>query len=277
MSDTQKRPIESPDSIPSVKKKMQTQNNMEVGRMEFADLMKAMSSLLDSKLEHLATKEDLNKELQNLKTENEELKRDVRRLTDQGNMFLARIEKLENVQRQNNLIFSGIPHPTQNLLLNIAKFCEEKLELTNVNVLRASYLGLPSNNLIIAEFPSSNEISAILSKGTLLKGSAYTINKDYTKEMRQKRAILFRARKWLLRRKPGLKIQIRGATLQMEGISLCLQDNKLIPRTQSDQQELEKILEENLISELENVENFYANEKNQNNVAVNGSNQQNLD
>lgn len=227
--------------------------------------MGAMSQLLDQKLEHLATKEDVQKELQMVREENKCLKATIQQISEQGRELQVRVERLENLNRRNNLIFTGIPNRTSNVIHNVTKFCEEMLEVSNTNIIRANFLGPPSRNIILVELPSSTEVSSILLKGKCLKGTKMTINRDYSMEMRAKRSILFRAKKVLHNIKKQANIQVRGATLYVEGMRFRQKNNSILPDEEPDLQKLDILFGENISNLFLDVNNF----KSKNNVNIN--------
>lgn len=257
-----KRSIQSPDSAPTAKK-TQMEPSTEVGKMNINELMTAMSDLLDSKLEHLATKEDVKKELEIVREENKQLTETVNKLRDHTQELQTRMTRLENLNRRNNLIFSGIPHPTSNNALNVIKFCEDVLEIKNLSIVRGNFLGSPRKNVMIVEFSSPMQVNSILSKGNLLKGSKISISRDYSKEVRIKRSILFRIKKKLLALNDTVKVAVKGVRIDINGQEYSEEDNKLISHENADPNQLNGCFSQDVSILFSDINSFITNKTNE--------------
>lgn len=256
-----KRLNQSPEEPPSPKKLSKMTAN-EVGRMDIEELMDAMGQLLDKKLEHLATKEDVQKEMQVLRDENEGLKKSVEILHNRGSQLEARIESLENLARKNNIIVYGIPKHSSNIPNNVTKFCEEVMGVRNINIHRAHYIGKPEKNAVLVELASSNEVSTILSKGRSLKNTGVRISRDYTKETRVKRAKLFKVRKILLQNNKDLKVLVKGAKLEIEGMQFFESGGTITTEVTENMGKLKSLFNENVLScfvDLNNLDKYFNN------------------
>ena len=94
---------------------------------------------------------------------------------------------LEARTRRNNLIFNGLGEARdENCTLVIKRFLQERLGLSDLMIERAHRLGRFNRSRsrpIIVSFIESSTIQSILSNAYKLKGSPYSINKDFPQEI----------------------------------------------------------------------------------------------
>ena len=182
---TPKRHLESPtEKIPEAKK-------MSVGNMTKAELAELLAGMLNE------TKQELLNCLKQVSEDNKTTKVKIEEMEKTQLEMSNRIEKLENLNRRKNLVFINVPKNSDDCETNVLDVCRDTLQIVNIKIQNAFYLD-KSKKLILAEFSSTREVSDILANGTKLAGTKIYINRDYSREVRTKRAHLFKIRKILL-------------------------------------------------------------------------------
>ncbi|XP_077513342.1 uncharacterized protein LOC144124483 [Amblyomma americanum] len=105
----------------------------------------------------------------------------------------ARLDDAENRSRRNNLLFYGLPdtNPTETYSLTedlIIRHCSDHLDtqLSPNNIERAHRLGRHSKDRkgpIIVKFTSFKTKESILSKGSKIKGTDYSVGEDFSRRV----------------------------------------------------------------------------------------------
>lgn len=126
-----------------------------------------------------------------------------------------KLDDLENCSRQSNILFFGIPdgdatESWEDSERHLKDFCIEKLGVTVASISRAHRLGRFSNGKtrpIIAKFYNEKEVESVLNLGYKLKGSSFSLSRDYYSEaVRQKRRRLWQFSKTI--KKEGDRIRL---------------------------------------------------------------------
>jgi hypothetical protein len=170
--------------------------------MTHSQLKDLLSSLLDEKLVNIATKqdiEDVTSEVRNLKLENERLQEEMSQLKQQQNFLFNKINDLESRSKRNNLIFKGLQWNGQVDFKNlVADFCIQVLGCNEkIWVNRAHLLG--NSRVVIAHFPSDSDMEEVMANTGRLRGTGYVVHRDYTVEVRKKRAVLTQVKNEIIR------------------------------------------------------------------------------
>ncbi|XP_054280298.1 uncharacterized protein LOC128998267 [Macrosteles quadrilineatus] len=147
----------------------------------------------------MATKKEFSQltgQVSELQKENIVLRKQIEDLQQRESVVMSRLVDLEGRSRRNNLIFRGLKwsKETRNFNEIVRKFCNDVFgSADTIFVNRAHPLG-GSNNAIIAHLPNDADIYYIMSRVRELKGTGYSVHRDYPKEVREKRACLSKLR-----------------------------------------------------------------------------------
>lgn len=106
-----------------------------------------------------------------------------------------KLDDLENRSRRSNVLFFGItdtdPSETwESSETHVHEFCSNKLGVTVTSIARAHRLGRFSPDKmrpIIAKFYNEKEVETVLSKGVKLKNTTFSISRDFSEAVREKR------------------------------------------------------------------------------------------
>ena len=171
----------------------------------------------------------------------EETVRDIRDCTNQNtrrlNILAYKSIDSEARQRRNNLIFWGIPENlAEDPAVVLSEFMSDKLDLDPVAICvqrvhrlgklrqpRRQGFGRPTVNYrpLIAAFRDYQDVELILSNASKLKGSSFSINKDYPREIVDARKILFRKKREIKSEKPDSNVTIKyPAKLVVDGLTV---------------------------------------------------------
>jgi hypothetical protein len=159
-----------------------------------SDLTTILGTLLDSKLANVATKNDLaqlSEKVSKIDVENEAQREEIDNLKSQNKAILNKLLDLESRSRRNNLIFRGLKYgqKTSDYRYVVESFCSSVMGNNKIVVNRAHPLGR-DQNAIIAHIPYDPDIEYIMSRVKDLKGTGYSVHRDFPKEVRVKRACL---------------------------------------------------------------------------------------
>lgn len=227
-SGKRQRPYSSPDSIDSVSSMSE---NEKVGDLTQGQLMIALSTLLDSKISNLATKDDLvflSSQIHDLTEENRQLQQKVGLLEREQGFIKAKLIDLEGRARRNNLIFRGLKwdRQTKDFKHLVRRFCADQFGSEDrLYVNRAHPLG--KGNAIIAHIPDDADIEYIMSRVKNLKGTGYTVHRDFPSEVREKRACLAAVRAEVERVAGRRRMPLYFDHLTVEGTRFTWEEGKL--------------------------------------------------
>ncbi|XP_077543323.1 uncharacterized protein LOC144155629 [Haemaphysalis longicornis] len=137
-----------------------------------------------------------------------------------------KIDDLENRSRRSNVLFFGIEDTDQSESweaseTHVREFCSNKLSVTAASIARAHRLGRFSaekTRPIIAKFyneKTRRDVETILSKGVKLKNTTFSISRDFSEAVRDKRRKLLQF----------------SRVIKKEGDRVRLVFNKLMPST----------------------------------------------
>lgn len=222
---TQKRKLAetSPESI-------ETDGN--VGNMSISGLMSLMTSkmsaILDEKLKALPTKEDLlevNESIGQVKTEmgrlskeNEFLKSEIKKLTDERLDDKKIMEWLENGVTNRRIIIKGLKsqrsvyEAARKFFRDIMKI-DTVLEIEEVRKLN----DISGQMTILVEMRSRSMVSEVLKYTKNLAGTPYYIERDLNKERQMKKKIMLSLKKDILTTNKTKRIRVVGDKLIIEG------------------------------------------------------------
>lgn len=240
----------SPENTIEPKRIMSGGLDATVGNMPTKELLEAFSTLLDGKLEHLASKDDirsLQQEIDDVKNECEALKQEVKALNYNNAQLKRKLDAHERQQKAGNLIFRGLPdndaHPSE----TIQKFCKEILGIEDkINIRSASRVGRTMPNRtrpILVEYLSLEDTKTVMDRAASLKNTKFVVHRDRTEAARKKRSLLYEIKSAINQRNKDIKVEIRGHQLSVnKKFFTCNEDNQLVTRNGDAIEELTKLI-----------------------------------
>lgn len=178
LSESQKRKQSSPETPPQPKRIQMENIPDEIGKLapdQFMGLIKLVfSELIDEKLISLSTKEEvevLRQKCSNLETQ-------VSELQESQTKMLKKVESFQNATNKRILIIKGIPTESVNLMDTVQDMFKSLLEL-NIYIKHAYFIGR-NNERVAVELLSNKAAFTILKCSKKLKGTAFTISRNYT-------------------------------------------------------------------------------------------------
>lgn len=229
----------SPEEVFDKNPKKRTMNEEVglVGSMSKRDLLEAIGDMLDVKLESVASKEDirlLQQELSAVKGECDALKLEISRLRNSNISLQKKLDDTEKREKNNNLIFKGLPESDQATNDTIKQFCKEHLSVDDLQIRNSYRLGRKDNTKtrpILVEFVMQDHLKSILFNKKKLKNSKINIHRDLTLNTRKKHNFLWEVKKEITKVNKNLKIEVRGEQLIVnDNVLLCTEDFKLITK-----------------------------------------------
>lgn len=205
-----------------------------------------MSRLLDLKLANLVTKQDLtllSSQVNNLAQDCSDMRQDISTLKAQQARLVTRLNDLESRSRRNNLLFKGLKWSGKPDFRQLVRdFCIDKFGITDrVWINRAHPLGRDGKT-IIAHIPDDYDFEYILSRTRELKGTGFVVHRDYTWDVRDKRAHLAAVRTEIERVCGRRKMPIIHDHLVVENSRFTWEEGRLMAGKQDGAQKLLHIL-----------------------------------
>lgn len=221
-----KRTRSSPEASVSVKRK--TMANQPVTKSDLQnmkdELMAFFCKMLDTKLDGVATKEDI-KSVQNdvsyVSNENKQLKEELQMVKQIVHSQAEQISFFDNISRRNNVIIKGFNVSSgDNLTDAVSKFFKEVLGIEKdleIDWVKQLGGGPSSSRPLKVSFSRFCDKMLVLKKTSSLRGTSWRIDQDFSFEIRKKRAKLFRLC-WKIRSlSPQLRTSVRGDRLLVDG------------------------------------------------------------
>jgi hypothetical protein len=205
-----------------------------------------MSKLLDQKLVNLVTKQDLtvlSSEVTNLSEECKHLKEDISVLRADQQRLVARINDLESRSRRNNLVFRGLKWSGRtDFRVLLRQFCADRFGTTDsLWINRAHPLGV-DGKAIIAHLPDDTDIDYIMSRAKDLSGTGFAVHRDYSRDVREKRAHLMAVRAEIERVCGRRKMPIVHDHLIVENTRFTWEEKQLMAGRQNGADKLHQVL-----------------------------------
>ncbi|KAG8276385.1 hypothetical protein J6590_066749, partial [Homalodisca vitripennis] len=251
------RPSTSPDT-PGEELMDANMKDEKVGDITHGQLMAGLSGLLDQKLSKLATKEDLvnlSRQVKELAEENKMLKDDVVRLQLQEKVICKKILDLESRSRRNNLIFRGLKwtEKSPDYKQVVLKFCREMLGCGDrLWVNRAHLLG-KDGSAVIAHLPEDADVDYIMSRISSLKGTGYTVHRDFPMEVRHKRSCLAAVRSEVERVAGRMRMPLAFDHLTINSTRFTWEDGKLMAGQRDGADQLKTLFNHSFIDFLDGL------------------------
>jgi len=254
-----KRP-RTPSSPGSAEKQVTSKARM-AGHNKVGELtVEALSELLDKKLVNVATKADLgyiSEQVEDLRNENEALKKEVASLRRHEKMVRDKLVDLEGRSRRNNLIFKGLNWRDRGTDFKdiVYRFCTDRLGARKqLWINRAHPLGR-QGKAIIAHIPSDDDVDYILSQTRNLKGTGFVVHRDFPREVREKRACLAAVRTEVERVAGWRRMPLVFDHLTIDQCRFTWEDGRLRAGQMNGRDKLNKMFSHDFTTFLEKLKN----------------------
>ena len=208
--------------------------NLSVGSMSANELMaimkNSMASLLDDRLENLATKQDihyvknrvdsLTDKINLLVAENDTLKAEIKNLKDEKSEDRRRILFLENQIKRKNLIFKGVPTNSPPIVA-IKSIIDTKLNINIPIEIVATHKIFEKNRkmAVVVEFRSEQMAQEIVRNKKQLVGSAIFIEYDLNSERQEKKKLMLQLKNNILQLNKTKRITVFDDKLMIDNKS----------------------------------------------------------
>lgn len=199
-----------------------------------------MSNMLDSKLNEklkdVAKKEDLvviREELEAVKAENNNLKREVKQLT-------SKMEMIDRKTRSANIVVNGLKNSDALAAKNeFAKLCTDVLEV-DLSINNTSVMG---KNTVMFSLESTAAVQRILGAKRKLKGRTIYIQRDYTTQEQHSRYILRQIVKKLKSKNKTLDVKLGEFSIFLNNKKFVVKNDRVIAFSEEDLNFLKKTFE----------------------------------
>lgn len=188
----------SPEMGPGMdsKKKKNTDFDMDTMLAKFEVML---DQKLDDKLKNVATKADIEEfqnEIKVLKHQNEEMRNEIKVLQESEKVLRDRLEHIEKHQRRNNILVTGLNgNNIDEIRETFREICEKVLKV-DIKMGSISKINKPGfTNKCVIELASPVEVGLVLKNGKLLRNTKVFVQKDLTKQERNRNYFLRRIKK----------------------------------------------------------------------------------
>lgn len=198
-----------------------TQNSKKKSKEMTYISMQELQATLESMLEPLAKRDDVRAvvdELKALREENVSLNNKVETLTKRCDKLESQVSELYKWKTEKNLIIrmnKGInsEEDKKRAIEMCTMLAKSKNSIIGTNNLRVINTHINNKKcLLVATFNEVEYANLVLRNARELKGTDVSISKDYPKEIREKRAYLFKVRRLILTKSEAKPI-VRGQYL----------------------------------------------------------------
>lgn len=165
----------------------------------------------------------LTKEVTDWKEENKALKEELKTCVE-------RINFLEKIARETNLVFSNVPATSDNEK-SIEELCTQQLKVgTPAEIDKVVPIGKNENKntvTLLVSFVSRRTADRVLMKSSHLKGTGIGLSRDYPKDVRNARNLLLILRRKILEMRGNIKVKVYGNTIVIGKEKLTYINNDL--------------------------------------------------
>lgn len=203
-------------------------SNVTVGNMPIADLINKWSVILDEKMKKLPSKDDfeeikthmndLLKQVEDLKVENQTLKDEIKKIKADKLNESKRLELVEEQQRRKNIIFNGVKLQKRKSLNDvITNICSTKLKLGNSPVVNSTRKLREHNGTctVLAEMVSANIADEALRRRKLLRGSSIYMDRDLNMKKQQQKNVMITLKKDILSKDKTHRVSVVNEKLKI--------------------------------------------------------------
>lgn len=213
-----------------------------IGNHQMIDLIRNM---LKEELQQVATKSDMDivlGELKTIKKENEKLSLVVKKLETENKEANRRIEQLERFVCSKNLIFKNL-EDVDDMEPEIKRICNGVLDIAESLDIQSVYKinKREGKTSAIVQFGKPSDISKVLAKTNLLKGTKYGIDRDLTVAARKRRSQLLNVKRQILLKDNSKKISVKGDALKIESKTFYWREGQLMCGYKNGVDELSRI------------------------------------
>lgn len=191
---------------------------------------------MEKLLENVAKKEDVQELQRNLievKKENESLRRDM-------NQLQSKIESMDKSMRRTNVVVSGIKSTSlADAKSKIIDICANTLNI-NVNIVRARVL--KPNQEYLVEFETVQQAINVLMNGGKLKGGGIFVRKDLTADERSKQYHMRKLKNELIKLDGTTRCKFKGSSLIVNDKQYEWFDGAVIAKCVEDKESLRIML-----------------------------------
>lgn len=168
------------------------------------DIKDSFVKELDARFQNVVTKEQLKSVEQQLNDLKEECKQQRQQLID-------RINTLERISREKNLVFSNVQIST-NPIQMVRDICMGSLGVENVNISKVFKLKEDTSrnsSTLLAVFNEESTVNLLLRRASRLKGTRIGLSRDLPKEARDTKSLLLKLRREILKTDASNSLNIK--------------------------------------------------------------------
>lgn len=202
------------------------------------ELLNCINTMLDSKLEKLATKSDLTAmcaeivnlrlEVRSLADENAALKTEVCRLREEKGKDHAELMRLTDYVKRKNLVFRGLD-TLKDPLQSIKEVCENHLGINHIDLVSTRTLYEHNGKIcVVAELSSEKSVSEILKNTRKLAGTSISIGRDLNNDRLQNKKVMLQLRQDIWENSKKHRIMIKDDKLKIADKWFTWVDKKLV-------------------------------------------------
>lgn len=214
----------SPVGETKLKQQKMSQEKQKLSDITVDDLKNIMK---ENKVEILEGLAKVTDEIRQLKTQNEYLMHEIDLLKMERDKDRKRIAMLEAQIKGKNLIFKGL-NSQKSAKDEVNKICKEVLKIEDTSGIKSTrkLFERDGKMTVLVEFQFEENITEVISKTNMLKGTAIYIERDLDAEKQQNKVVLLQLRREVQNMSRKYPIIVRDDRMKINGKWFKFDKNK---------------------------------------------------
>lgn len=205
-------------SNPKPSKMSNTEDKRKVGDLTVDDLKFVINEVTKSLLTEVSAEVQLlANEVRSLRTENQEMKKEICVIKEESNSRLKEMERLEDQIKRKNIIIKGLPS-SNSPNMAVTTLCTSTLHIDPQDIkIRSTRKIFDRNNKmgVIAELDTEEEVYKVLRTTNKLAGTQISIEKDLNSNKQEQKKVMLQLKREIGKTETTQKLTVRDERLRI--------------------------------------------------------------
>lgn len=159
---------------------------------------------------------NLRKEIDELKEVNEKITKEMLEWKEKTLLLERDLTQIDRRQKRSNIVLRGL-NDSQAPRATVEDLCSNVLKVDDVKVKDVRKTFQKNGKMtVVAELADADMVNSVLKSTVNLKGSSISIDRDLTRESREKKSVMMKLKKDLLEQDTSKKIIVRDDRLKVD-------------------------------------------------------------